>query len=67
MSMIYMRQAVYTSIQMMKLFSVKVGGIMERFRNYIGMFIELILMGIMYLIILPFRVLYTLGNRLVSR
>jgi len=43
------------------------GWIMERFRNYTGMFIELMLMGIMYLIILPFKVLYSLGNRLVSR
>lgn len=53
--------------QMMKQFSVEVGDVMERFRNYIGLFIELILMGIMYLIILPFKVLYSLGNRLVSR
>lgn len=40
---------------------------MERFKNYIDMLIELILMGIMYLIILPFKILYSLGNRLVSR
>jgi hypothetical protein len=40
---------------------------MERLKNYIGMFVELLIMGIMYLIILPVRVLYSLGNRLVSR
>ena len=40
---------------------------MERFKNYVGSLIELILMGIMYLIILPFKILYSLGNRLASR
>lgn len=40
---------------------------MERFNKYIGMLIEILLMGIICLIILPFRILYNLGNRLVSR
>ena len=45
----------------------QVGEVMERFSNYVGMLIELILIGIMYLIILPFKILYSLGNKLVSR
>lgn len=61
MSMILLRQAND------KHASFRVGEVMERFKNYIGMLIELMLMGIMYLIILPFKVLYSLGNRLVSR
>lgn len=40
---------------------------MERFNKYIGVLIEMLLMGIIYLVILPFRVLCNLGNRLVSR
>ena len=62
-----MRQAMQMNVQRIKRFCVGAGEIMERFKNYIGMFIELVLMGIMYVIILPFKVLYSLGNRLVSR
>ncbi len=40
---------------------------MERFNNYLNGLIELVLLGIIYLIALPFRILYNLGNRLVSR
>lgn len=40
---------------------------MERFNNFIGMLIETLLVGIIYMVILPFKVLHSLGNRLVSR
>jgi len=40
---------------------------MERLNNYFGMFVEFVIMGIMYLIILPFRILYNLSSRLLSR
>lgn len=40
---------------------------MERFNNFINMLIESVLVGIIFLITLPFRILYNLGNRLVSR
>lgn len=40
---------------------------MERLTKYVSGLIELFLLGIIFLIALPFRVLYSLGNRLVSR
>lgn len=40
---------------------------MERFKNYMGSLIELVLLGIIFLIALPFRLLYSLSHRLVSR
>lgn len=40
---------------------------MERLSQYIGGLIELFLLGIIFLIALPFRILYSLANRLVSR
>ena len=40
---------------------------MERFNNYMGSLIELVLLGIIFLIALPFRLLYGLSHRLVSR
>lgn len=40
---------------------------MERFSNFISMVIEAILMAIIYLIILPFKVLYIISNRFASR
>jgi hypothetical protein len=40
---------------------------MERFNNYLNGLIELVLLGIIYLIALPFRILYNLSHRLVSR
>jgi len=40
---------------------------MERFNNFIGMLIEAIIIGIIYIIILPVRILFSVGNKLVSR
>jgi hypothetical protein len=40
---------------------------MERFTNYVSMIIELFLMAVIYVIALPFRLLYNLSNKLVSR
>ena len=40
---------------------------MQRLNNYFGMFVEFVIMGIMFLIVLPFRLLYNLSNRLMSR
>jgi competence protein ComGC len=40
---------------------------MERFNNYVGMIIEFLIISIMFLVLLPFRILYRLGSRLASR
>lgn len=40
---------------------------MERFKKFVEMSIEFIIMSFIYLIILPFRLLYGLSNRLQSR
>jgi hypothetical protein len=47
--------------------SIGTGDFMERLSNYFGMFVEFVIMGIMFLILLPFRILYNLSNRLISR
>lgn len=47
--------------------SVREGDFMERFNNFISMIIEFLIISIMYMIILPFRILYNLGRRLASR
>lgn len=40
---------------------------MERLSNYVSEIIEVLLLGVIFLIALPFRLLYVLGNRLASR
>lgn len=45
----------------------RTGDFMERLSNYFGMFVEFVIMGIMFLIVLPFRILYNLSSRLISR
>ncbi len=40
---------------------------MERFNNYMNMLVEMIVMAFIYLIILPFKIIYSIGNRLTSR
>lgn len=40
---------------------------MERFNKYINMLVEMIIMTFIYLIILPFRIIYSIGNRLTSK
>lgn len=40
---------------------------MERFKSYMNNLVELILLGIIFLIALPFRLIYNLSSRLVSR
>lgn len=40
---------------------------MERFKNYASEIIELFLLGIIFIIALPFRVLYLLTNKPASR
>jgi hypothetical protein len=45
----------------------KAGGSMERLSQYVSELIELLLLGIIFLIALPFRILYNLGGRIASR
>lgn len=46
---------------------VGIGDFMERFTNYIGIMIEFLIISFIFLLVLPFRVIYHLGRRLVSR
>jgi len=40
---------------------------MERFNNYMNMLAELVIMAFLYLIFLPFKIIYSIGSRLTSR
>lgn len=46
---------------------VGIGDFMERFSNYVGVLIEFLIISFIFLLILPFRVIYYFGRRLVSR
>ena len=51
----------------MKRDSIRMGEVMERFKSYVGMMAELIIIAVMYVIILPFKLLYGIGSKLNPR
>lgn len=65
MTIIYIDKLFYYMLQKIK--SFQAGGFMERFKKFIEMSIEFIIMTVIYLVILPFRLLYNLSNRIQSR
>ncbi|HPZ04436.1 MAG: hypothetical protein WAP56_08485 [Acetivibrionales bacterium] len=40
---------------------------MERFNKFIDMVMEFLIVSVMFLVLLPFRILYNLSNRSASR
>lgn len=46
---------------------VGIGDFMERFTNYVGVMIEFLIISFIFLLILPFRLIYHLGRRLVTK
>jgi hypothetical protein len=49
------------------LFCIRTGDIMERFNKFIDMVMEFLIVSVMFLVLLPFRILYNLSNRSASR